>query len=427
MAFVVKRSGLEAAPEALSQYSSRISHMETAVRLIRRIVLSDQLSFEGFRGAFEGCLRQLEREARELEQLGEGLEASWEVYKSTEERVIKTCKASKSYKESEAGRQEAEEAQRKYRDYKHQIDQLYERLTFKTGDYIGTLGLWKDLILKMHLENPSACELTKAEKVAILMAIKPIASATDNAYDQVAAIFPLLDILVNKGSDSLNHPWANAIEEKGVELLSTNGLLQRLLGFCYREESDSYYTVEDSLQNQWGFCDYMDEMASTMGMDLDTKITTFNYDGQEFRLQLWKGTYGYDSAVGGEFGLYSRPDWEASGERYEEGQPASEMILYDAVSEEYQLPVKQIVTYRDEKGQSRRIVNDTAVYGDGDHYWNLNIRTEAGIEKEAVSSIYEIDCSGQEKGFQQALYNSLVAEEGLQVMQEGSTVIVSYQ
>ena len=250
--------------------------------------------------------------------------------------------------------------------------------------------------------------------------IYPLADAIDGNYDE-------WNNYVNKHVDSFNSDKANSIEKEVIALLSTNGWLQNSLGFAYRNQADSYYTVEDSLQNQWGFCDYMDEVGNTLGMDLDTEISTFIYDGQEFRVQLWKGNYGWGSAVGGEFGIYSRPEWEAMGNPYVEGAASSEMILYDAVDEKYQLPVEQTTSYIGIKGDIRTVTNDTSQYGDGTHYWNLNIRTEAGVDKADIVSTYNIDCSGKDYEFQVALYNSLKSQSNLQVTQKDRMIMVTYR
>ena len=316
------------------------------------------------------------------------------------------------------------------------LNELFELLrTGKLEDYIDLdkveglkekLELWEALLGKAHLMNPSDCTLTKEEKVAILMAIKPIADKMDDAYDKLEVEHPFIKNVFGDLDNILNIDAFNKIEKEGFAVLSINNCMQNILGFNYRAESDSYYTQEGSLQNQWGFCDYMDDMGNMLGMNLDTEITTFNYDGQEFRVQLWKGNYGWQAAVGGEFGLYSRPEWEAKGNPYVQGAPESELILYDCVEEKYQLPVKQETTYKNDRGHIELFGNNTATYGDGTHYWNLNIRTEAGITKESIGTRYEIDCSGKDIGFQEALYQSLASDKNIRVKQEGRMIEVSY-
>ena len=316
------------------------------------------------------------------------------------------------------------------------LNELFELLrTGKLEDYIDLdkveglkekLELWEALLGKAHLMNPSDCILTKEEKVAILMAIKPIADKVDNSYDKLEAEHSFIKNVFGDLDEMLNTDIANNIEEKGFSVLSINGCMQNLLGFNYRAEGDSYYTQEGSLQNQWGFCDYMDDIGNVLGMNLDTEITTFNYDGQEFRVQLWKGNYGWGAAVGGEFGLYSRPEWEAKGNPYVQGTPESKLILYDCVDEKYQLPVKQQTSYIDKKGIKKSLNNNTASYGDGTHYWNLNIRTEAGVENQTIATKYEIDCTGKDVAFQEPLYKSLVSNSNIKVAQEGSIITVAY-
>lgn len=423
MYFDVKLQGLNNVSSQLGTYRFKLKKEQAELKILSKLIGLSNDSFNDLAKEIEEASELAEQYANELKALKKGLKNIVKGYRESEKKIVGYIECVKTEFDRDVF---TEEEQSQYEAYVKEVDEIYNTLTAADGDYWKSLMLWKELLEKMNPLNPSECTLTKAEKEAILKAIKPLAGAIDSKYDELAADNPIINNWVNEHSDLLNSKEAAAFEKAVIELLSTNGLLENLLGFKYRNGSDSYYTVEDSIQHQWGFCDYIDEMGSTLGMNLDTEITTFAYDGQEFRIQLWKGLYGYDGAVGGEFGIYSRPGWEAKGNPYVEGSKGSEMILYDAVDEAYQLPVKQTTTYARDRGKTKTFVNDTSTYGDGTHYWNLNIRTEAGIDKSTISTKFEIDCSSKDYGFQQALYESLLSEPNVTVEQEGRTVIVTY-
>lgn len=64
--------------------------------------------------------------------------------------------------------------------------------------------------------------------------------------------------------------------------------------------------VDGSVQKRNGFGDWIEFAGPALGMDLDTHITTFVYDGKEYRIQSWDGTYGAGLFYGGEIAVYTR-------------------------------------------------------------------------------------------------------------------------
>lgn len=80
--------------------------------------------------------------------------------------------------------------------------------------------------------------------------------------------------------------------------------------------------VPGSIQQRSGFSDLVELAGPMLGMDLDTQIVTFVYEGQEYRLQTWDGSYAAGAAWGGEVALYSRPAPDESGIPYKEMSPA---------------------------------------------------------------------------------------------------------
>jgi hypothetical protein len=61
---------------------------------------------------------------------------------------------------------------------------------------------------------------------------------------------------------------------------------------------------------QWGlgFNDIYDVFPWVVNVWADTIRCEFNYKGQDWRIQLWKGGYGVFLATGGEIGIYTKPE-----------------------------------------------------------------------------------------------------------------------
>ena len=162
-------------------------------------------------------------------------------------------------------------------------------------------------------------------------------------------------------------------------------------------------------------------------MDLDTDVKTFTYDGQEFRVQLWKGTYGGGGAVGSEFAIYSRSEAEALAQPYTWESPDSKYILFEAVDQQYQPKVCQMTTYESMDGTEKSFDCDTRRYGDSDDYWNLSIRTEAGVDKDSVSVKYAIDCEAQGTGYAEAMEAAFENDPLIKdVYRKGDIVYIEY-
>ena len=282
-----------------------------------------------------------------------------------------------------------------------------------------------ELLKRASFNDPKNCTLTKAEKEALL---RWIGSKMDGVGEKGVKGVRLLEFFFSNDEVAklFNSDQFNEAEREGISLVA--GSLAALLGFTYNEKTDSYYTREGCIQQQWGFCDAIDDWGPALGMDLDTDVKTFTYDGQEFRVQLWKGLYGGGGAVGSEFAIYSRSETEAMANPYEWGNENSRYVLYDSVEDKYQPAVTQKTMYKDSKGRSEKFSCDTKEYGDGDDYWNLNIRTDAGARKNTIVSTYTIDCSKQGEGFAQAMEEAFKNDPNLskEPIIEGNVIILEY-
>lgn len=79
-----------------------------------------------------------------------------------------------------------------------------------------------------------------------------------------------------------------------------------LASYKYYPEGNYYYTDDkDCWQENFGFNEVYDNFAPITMMYYDTVRTIFEYGGQEWLIQMWKGQYGY-CFVGGEVGVYTR-------------------------------------------------------------------------------------------------------------------------
>ena len=74
--------------------------------------------------------------------------------------------------------------------------------------------------------------------------------------------------------------------------------------------------MQTSIQHKSGYGDWIEFFGPFLGMDLDTDITTFTYNGKEYRIQTWDGTYGAGIAYGGEVAIYTRDAPTSSSDEY---------------------------------------------------------------------------------------------------------------
>ncbi len=147
-----------------------------------------------------------------------------------------------------------------------------------------------------------------------------------------------------------------------------------------------YYRTNETygIQRRFGFMDLYDHCGWILGMRLETEILTFIPEGsdKEYRLQFWKGAYAAGGAFGGEIGLYERSAKDAETMPYTEDNVFKDFIYYDCVSGEDEIKtVQQIYS----KSGDLLIYNNTEDYAeDGDHFWNLAIKTDPGYDAEEL-------------------------------------------
>ncbi len=88
------------------------------------------------------------------------------------------------------------------------------------------------------------------------------------------------------------------------------------LGFNFNFKDMVIYTVVDAWTRDLGFAVIYDVMANAVGIyDYETRRYQFEYDGLEWMIQVWKGTYFYVTN-GAEVGIYNRVPGEEMGTFY---------------------------------------------------------------------------------------------------------------
>ena len=203
-----------------------------------------------------------------------------------------------------------------------------------------------------------------------------------------------------------------------------------------------FYSTDqpNSVQHSNGFCDATDFGGPFLGMDLDTCVTTFEYEGMEYRLQPWFGSYGAGLAYGGEIGLYCRPAPTTGANEYEHQSVGDIRENIDELTDAQvndAFTVFEPVTGDQRPSMYVRIEtgnHDTYVERDaGDTYWSFNAKSmPLGIdgdkprymENDQMSVYGELDFSG-DPGLAEAAEEALVAD-GINVRREGSILYITW-
>jgi len=68
------------------------------------------------------------------------------------------------------------------------------------------------------------------------------------------------------------------------------------------------YNTRDPFQRIFGFNRVYDMFTFMAGVMADTIHCKFSYQGREWMVQLWKGSYAFNLSSGGEIGIYSKPE-----------------------------------------------------------------------------------------------------------------------
>lgn len=136
--------------------------------------------------------------------------------------------------------------------------------------------------------------------------------------------------------------------------LETNNVLSYQYDYDY-----GYYYANDkkSWQKNFGFARVYDYVAPYVGMEYDYIRVFFNYDEEDFLVQLWKGQYGV--LYGGEVGIYNRD---------EDGKNSSPFTFYAAASQKY-WPVMDMAVYHQKEEGDRPDEYELLFKRPVDKYW----------------------------------------------------------
>ena len=226
---------------------------------------------------------------------------------------------------------------------------------------------WVEILRKIHLENIDKFELSDTEIMGFIRAV----SVIKDKAQQFALLFLGITMPTSVGFVTQQ----NALESFLTRQYERTRFA-KLLGFTYTgNDTDYYYTQENSLQSKFGFMDAYDESGDLLGMDLQDTVIVFPYKDKEYRVEFWCGRYAYGNAYGAEIGVYYRPLSDALEKPYREKEKDSRFIYYECVPEGEQFVMELNIKVDTKNGQDQ-ILNKTAEYAkNGDHFWNLAIRT----------------------------------------------------
>lgn len=78
------------------------------------------------------------------------------------------------------------------------------------------------------------------------------------------------------------------------------------LGYDFNFDFDEFSSSPDPWQRDFGFCRDYDRLAFLIGDVYSTIRVPFTYDGKDWMIQMWKGTYSFNM-LGAEIGIYNKP------------------------------------------------------------------------------------------------------------------------
>ncbi|MEU4667528.1 DUF4474 domain-containing protein [Amycolatopsis sp. NPDC023774] len=172
-------------------------------------------------------------------------------------------------------------------------------------------------------------------------------------------------------------------------------------GFKHVEGGDFYTTGEHSVQSYLGWHDIYDKMEKLIGADLDRTSSqgdnmefTDPKTGKQYRLELWKGSYGFGGAFGGEVGFYTRDPQSQDPSGY-----------FSAAQGDDQIKVTQQI-YDKESGKVYFTNDGQGADGtDRRHFWNLAIRSDPGVHPDQLGQRATIEV--QDTDMRDRIYNEM--------------------
>lgn len=145
------------------------------------------------------------------------------------------------------------------------------------------------------------------------------------------------------------------------------------MGFGYDADQGVFYSLMDSWQRDANFISQYDKYAAIFGnMRYLTTTIDFNYDGLDWRIQLWKGQYG--TFGGGEVGVYTK-------------DPKTNDKLYNCADNDHLLNMYyDLYTSVSAYASGNRFFYRDA-WNDGGHWWLTGFKLGTVAPKEMVMSL----------------------------------------
>ena len=160
------------------------------------------------------------------------------------------------------------------------------------------------------------------------------------------------------------------INTKTGELSNPDGKGMLGLGFNFNFKDMIVYTVVDAWTREFGFAVIYDVIANTIGVyDYETRRYHFDYDGLEWMIQVWKGTYFYVTN-GAEVGIYNRVPGEEIG------------TFYNCANDDQMMEMQMKLSYKD------KVLINTAPQK---HWWLTGFHLSGRVYEPALlTMIYSI-------------------------------------
>ncbi len=154
------------------------------------------------------------------------------------------------------------------------------------------------------------------------------------------------------------------------ELGDANGTGMLGLGFNFNFKDMVIYTVVDAWTRNFGFAVLYDTVANAVGIyDYETRRYHFDYDGLEWMIQVWKGTYFYVTN-GAEVGIYNRVPGEEMG------------TFYNCATDDQMMEMQMKLSYKD------KVLINTAPQK---HWWLTGFHLSGTVyEPSSLTMVYSI-------------------------------------
>jgi len=172
-------------------------------------------------------------------------------------------------------------------------------------------------------------------------------------------------------------------------------------GFAYNAILDQFYATNDCWQRQFGFTPIYDLFAK-IAFDYSTKRIFFEYGGKDWMIQIWKGNYVFNMFVGGEVGLYNRPDGKLG-------------MFYNCATDEEMMPV------------SIDVYDSDNIYVDRDAaltWWATGFKLADKVEPDLLTLESSLTFPNQEMC--DAFVDSASEINGIECTVEGTTVSIKW-